>query len=213
VSPRTYLLATRNAHKAREISGLLGDLDVEVISLSEAGVPVLPGEDAVEVFESFEENALAKARFYRRHTGRALIADDSGLCVDALGGAPGVRSRRLGADHGVEGPDEDASNNECLLRLLDGVPDAERGAHYRCALALVEDRRTLVLTGRLEGRIAREPRGNEGFGYDPLFLVPDFGRTVGELPPEVKASISHRAAAVRSLCRWLEDDHFEKESP
>jgi XTP/dITP diphosphohydrolase len=212
VAHRTYLLATRNSHKAREISDLLGDLDLEVISLPEAGVPVLPGEDAVEVFDSFEENALAKARFYRRHIGQPLIADDSGLCVDALDGAPGVRSRRLAADHGMAGLDEDSANNECLLRLLEGLPEPERRAHYRCALVLLEADRTLVLTGRLDGRIALRPRGHEGFGYDPLFFVPEYGRTVGELPPETKASISHRAAAVLSLRRWLQAGPFEKES-
>jgi XTP/dITP diphosphohydrolase len=207
-----YLLATRNTHKVREISKLLAGLDVEVQSLSEAGIPYIPGEDEVEIYGTFEENALAKARFYRRHTHMAVIADDSGLCVDSLRGAPGVRSRRFAADHSMQGSDEDRANNECLLRELSGVPDRERGAHYRCALAVLGARRSLLLAGRLDGFIAREPSGGEGFGYDPVFFVPEYGKTVGDLAPEVKADISHRAAAIRSLRRWIQTTHSREES-
>lgn len=133
-----------------------------------------------------------------------VIADDSGLCVDALGGGPGVRSRRFASDHGVEGTDQDAANNRCLVQELEDVPAADRGAHYRCALAFAGPERTLVVSGRVDGRIIREEKGSGGFGYDPLFLLPSYGETFGQLPPEVKASISHRAEAVRSLRRWLE---------
>lgn len=202
--PRKLLLATRNSHKVREIVELLEGLPLEVSSLLDLGIASLPGEDDVEVYSTFEQNALAKARFYRLHTGLDVVADDSGLCVDALEGRPGVRSRRFAADHGMEEGDQDAANNECLLRLLEQVEDADRGAHYRCALACVTSERTLVVGGRVDGRITRSERGRGGFGYDPLFLLPEYGQTFGELPPEVKSEISHRAEAIRSFRRWLE---------
>ena len=202
--PEKLLLATRNAHKVREIVELLEGLPIEVSSLRDLGIDRLPGEDDVEVFSTFEENALAKARFYRMHTELAVVADDSGLCVDALEGGPGVRSRRFAADHGINAEDQDAANNQCLLHLLESVEDAERGAHYRCALACVTADRTLVLGGRVDGKITRSEKGSGGFGYDPLFLLPEYGQTFGELPPEVKAKISHRAEAIRAFRRWLE---------
>ncbi len=201
---RRLLLATRNQHKIREISDLLSGLDIELASLADLGVANLPGEDDVEVYGTFEQNALAKARFYRAHTGWDVIADDSGLCVDALSGGPGVRSRRFAADHGRTGPDQDEANNDCLLHLLEDVGDADRGAHYRCAAALVSAERTLVVNGRVDGRITSARRGSGGFGYDPLFLLPAHDRTFGELPVEAKAGCSHRAEAIRSLRRWLE---------
>lgn len=207
---RTCLLATRNQHKVREISALLVGLPLELSSLADLGIDRIPGEDDVEVYHTFEENALAKARFYRQHTGLDVMADDSGLCVDALGGGPGVRSRRFASDNGVDGPDQDAANNRCLVLKLQGVPEAERGAHYRCAVAYVTADRTLVVNGRVDGRIVAEERGAGGFGYDPLFLVPSYDQTFGELPAEVKAEISHRAEAIRSLRRWLQP-HTEEE--
>ena len=210
---RQFLLATRNTHKVREITDLLAGCPVEVSSLRDLGVESLPGEEDVEVFSTFEQNALAKARFYRHQTGLDVIADDSGLCVDALGGGPGVRSRRFASDHGMGRSDQDAANNDCLLHLLDRVEDGERGAHYRCAVACLAADRTLVVSGRVEGRITRESRGEEGFGYDPFFLVPAYDKTFGELPPEVKASISHRADAIRSLRRWLEPVTIQEETP
>ena len=203
MTPRQFLLATRNSHKAREIGGLLAGLGIELSSLSDLGIAELPGEEDVEAFESFELNALAKARFYRRHTGMDVIADDSGLCVDALRGAPGVRSRRFAGDHGMDRPDQDEANNDCLLHLLDGVREEERGAHYRCAVACVEADRTLLVAGRVHGRITRHRRGTGGFGYDPLFLPASYEGTFGELSPDVKARISHRAEAICSLRRWL----------
>jgi XTP/dITP diphosphohydrolase len=204
VTPRQLLLATRNHHKLREISALLRGLPIELHSLADLGIGALPGEDEVELFSTFEQNALAKARFYRRHTGMEVMADDSGLCVDALHGGPGVRSRRFASDHGMEGIHQDAANNECLILKLRDVGDGERGAHYRCALACAGTDCTLVVSGRVNGRITREERGSGGFGYDPLFLLPSYGKTFGELPADVKASISHRAEAIRSFRRWLE---------
>jgi XTP/dITP diphosphohydrolase len=196
----------------REIVELLAGLPLEVSSLLDLGIASLPGEEDVEVHATFEQNALAKARFYRLHTGLDVVADDSGLCVDVLGGGPGVRSRRFAADHGMEAGDQDAANNECLVRLLEQVEDADRGAHYRCALACVTSERTLVVGGRVYGRITRSERGRGGFGYDPLFLLPEYGQTFGELPPEVKAEISHRAEAIRSFRRWLEPLGFKEMS-
>lgn len=209
----TFLVATRNEHKLREISDLLDGAPVRLVSLTDIGVEVLPGEEDVEAFETFEENALAKARFYRSHTDMAVVADDSGICVDALGGEPGVRSRRFAPPGEWGDGGQDAANNLYLLDRLRSVPDDRRGAHYRCALVLVSESRTLVLGGRVHGSIAREPSGDGGFGYDPLFLVPSYGRTFGDLDPEVKASISHRAEATRSFRRWLVSNPFtERES-
>lgn len=200
---KRLLLATRNRHKVREIGDLLSGTGVEVVSLDDLGLDRLPNEGDVEVFNSFEENALAKARFYREHTELDVVADDSGLCVDALAGAPGVRSRRFAPSGGTTPDDQDEANNRHLLQQLAGVSAERRTAHYRCALALVGEERSLLLNGRVHGVVAFEPSGREGFGYDPLFIVPEHGRTFGELPPEIKAGMSHRAVAVRSLRRWL----------
>ncbi|MCL7971692.1 MAG: non-canonical purine NTP pyrophosphatase [marine benthic group bacterium] len=204
MTPRRLLLATRNQHKVQEISDLLSGLDIDLSSLADLGVADLPGEDDVEIYGTFEQNALAKARFYRIHTGWDVIADDSGLCVDALSGGPGVRSRRFAADHGRTGPDQDEANNDCLLDLLADAGEGDRGAHYRCAVALVSSERTLIVNGRVDGQITSARQGRGGFGYDPLFLLPARGRTFGELPAEVKAACSHRAEAIRSLRRWLD---------
>jgi XTP/dITP diphosphohydrolase len=200
---RTLLVATRNAHKLQEIRDLLDDLGIEVLSLSDVDVSWDPAEESLEVFDSFEGNAVAKARYYRSRSDLPTIADDSGLCVDALGGAPGIHSRRFAPPEFRGVRDEDAANNGWLLERLDGVPDERRGAHYRCALALVDDHRSLLVNGRVHGRIAVEPRGVNGFGYDPLFVVAGSEFTFGELPPEVKADRSHRADAIRRLRSWL----------
>jgi XTP/dITP diphosphohydrolase len=201
---RTVLLATRNRHKLEEIRDLVSGPTIRLIGPEEAGLPPVAAEDGVEAHESFEENALAKARWFRDRCGLPALADDSGLCVDALGGEPGVRSRRFAPDSARRDRGEDAANNAWLLKRLRDVPDGRRGAHYRCALALVDASATLVVVGRVHGRIAREERGTGGFGYDPLFLLPERDRTYGELPPEVKAATSHRADAVRRLVPWLD---------
>lgn len=199
----TLLVATRNAHKLQEIRDLLGDLDIEVVSLTDAGISMRPAEESLEVFDSFEGNALAKAKYYRSRSDLPTIADDSGLCVDALDGAPGIHSRRFAPAEFRADRDEDAANNEWLLDRLSRIPDERRGAHYRCALALVDDRRSLLVNGSVHGRISVEPRGNNGFGYDPLFVLAGGDRTFGELPREVKAERSHRADAIRRLRPWL----------
>lgn len=199
----TLLLATRNTHKLQEIRDLLLDTEVELVSLDDVGVTLHRAEEEIEVFDSFEGNALAKARYYRSLTGLPTVADDSGLCVDALDGAPGIHSRRFAPEAFREGRTEDAANNAWLLLQLTDTPAAHRGAHYRCALALQDGRRTLVVNGRVHGRIARGERGENGFGYDPLFVPTAEERSFGELSPEIKAARSHRADAVRRLRPWL----------
>lgn len=201
--PEALLLATRNRHKLQEIRDLLADTGVQLVSLDDVGVQAHEAEERIEVFDSFEENALAKARYYRDLTDLPTIADDSGLCVDALGGAPGIHSRRFAPDAFRENRTEDAANNAWLLHQLAGVPDSHRGAHYRCALALQNGRRTLVVNGSVHGAIARRERGENGFGYDPLFVPTSEVRSFGELPPGIKAIRSHRADAIRRLRPWL----------
>lgn len=183
------VLATRNRHKFRELKALLAVPGVRWHSLAE-----FPGVPAVEESgRTFDENAVVKARAVARATGRLTLADDSGLEVDALGGKPGVQSARFAGRHG-----DDDANNRKLLRLLDGV--RQRSARYRCSLALASPSRLLTLTrGSWSGRIAVKPRGRRGFGYDPLFVVPRFGKTVGELPSSVKQRFSHRARAARRM--------------
>lgn len=200
---RTLLVATRNTHKLHEIQDLLGDLAVDLVSLDDAGVPLHADEEGIEVFESFEDNALAKARHYRERSGLPTIADDSGLCVDALGGMPGVHSRRFAPAAFRGESEEDEANNRWLLEQLHGVAAEQRGAHYRCALALIDERRRLLVNGWVYGRIADAPRGRNGFGYDPLFIVAGGKETFGELPPAVKAERSHRADAIRRIRPWL----------
>ncbi|MFO7587954.1 MAG: non-canonical purine NTP pyrophosphatase [Gemmatimonadota bacterium] len=201
---RTLLVATRNDHKLGEIRELIAGTEIRIVGPDEAGIPPDSAEQEVEAHDSFEENALAKARLFRLRSGLPTIADDSGLCVDALGGDPGVRSRRFAPEELRRERTEDAANNAWLLERLRNVPDDRRGARYLCALALVDASATLVVVGRVEGRIARAERGRGGFGYDPLFLLPERDRTYGELPPEAKARTSHRADAVRRLRPWLE---------
>jgi XTP/dITP diphosphohydrolase len=199
------LAATRSADKLREIRQILAPYaGLEVIDLREAGVPESPDEDAVEAFDSFEENALAKARYFASRSPLPVLADDSGLCVDALGGAPGVRSKRFSGRTDLRGAELDRANNALLLERLAGTPDAERTARYVCAAALVLPGGTeRVSIGTCEGVILMGPRGDGGFGYDPLFLVPEACATFGELSPGDKDRLSHRGMAVRAAGQWL----------
>ena len=198
---RRVLLASRNEHKVGEIRDLLRDLPIELVSLIDVGLPEDPVEESIECYDSFEANALAKASWFRDRSGLPTLADDSGLCVDALGGGPGVHSRRFATVSGED--DQDAANNRHLLELLGPVPAKSRGAHYRCALALVDDTARVVVFGRVDGVIADAEKGNAGFGYDPLFVPTGYTKTFGQLPPDVKASHSHRAAAVAAIRPWL----------
>jgi len=184
-------IATRNAHKFRELRALLATPGVRWTSLRE--FPHVP--PVREDGRTFAVNAIKKARAVARMTGHLTVADDSGLEVEALGGAPGIRSARFAGAHG-----DDTMNNRKLTRLLDGVPSSKRRARYRCVLALASPTRLLALThGTWSGRIALSPRGRGGFGYDPVFLVPGIGKTVGELPLRVKQRLSHRAKAAASM--------------
>jgi XTP/dITP diphosphohydrolase len=198
-------VATRNAHKLEEIRDLLGDLPVDFLSLTEAGLERREEEDRIEVHDSFDANAAAKARYFReRSGGLPTAADDSGLCVDALDGGPGVHTRRFAPKEMAERWGRDEANNRHLLETLEGVPEEERTAHYHCSVAVETEEEAFTLRGKVYGRIAEEPRGEGGFGYDPLFVVPELGGTYAELPPEVKQATSHRARAFRKLRSWLE---------
>jgi len=204
------LVATRSTHKLAELRDLLRLARAELVSLDDVGIADEPAEEGA----SFAANAAAKARAYARSSGLPTLADDSGLEVDALGGGPGVRTRRFA------GPDAtDADNNARLLAVLSGLPPALRGARYRCVLALAlpgtaGPRGGLpvrLARGTFSGRIATGPRGANGFGYDPIFepaSEPAGGATVGEWPPERKAAVSHRARAARRMARILADLGF-----
>lgn len=192
------VLASGNQGKLREMTAILEPLGWQVRPQSDWNVP-----DAIEDGLSFVENALIKARHASRLTGQAALGDDSGLAVDYLGGAPGIYSARYaGAGAG------DGANNEKLLKALSGVPEAERGAHFYCAMVMVmhaEDPAPLVAIGRWDGRILEAPQGEGGFGYDPLFWVPGHACTSAQLPPEEKNSLSHRGRALRSLVKQIEE--------
>ncbi|HYF60581.1 MAG TPA: RdgB/HAM1 family non-canonical purine NTP pyrophosphatase [Burkholderiaceae bacterium] len=188
------VLASGNAGKLRELQALLAPAGVDLVAQATLGVA-----EAEEPFGTFLENALAKARHASRATGLPAIADDSGVCVPVLGGAPGVRSARWAAD--VEGGERsDAANNARLVREL--APHADRSAYYYCALVLVrspDDPQPVVADGTWFGEILAEPRGAGGFGYDPHFLLPALGRTVAELDATEKNGVSHRGRAMRAL--------------
>jgi XTP/dITP diphosphohydrolase len=186
------VLASGNAGKLAELHALLGGDGFTLRAQSEFGV-----DDVEETGLSFVENALLKARHAARATGLPALADDSGLCVDALGGAPGLYSARYA------GPGGDAGRNiERLLRELDGVADEARGASFHCCIVLLRhatDPRPLVVEGSWRGRILRAPRGDGGFGYDPVFLDPDSGLAAAELPAAAKNAVSHRGRALAAL--------------
>jgi XTP/dITP diphosphohydrolase len=187
------VLASGNAGKLAELRDLLAGSGVELIAQSELGIG-----DAEETGSTFVENAILKARHVARASGMAALADDSGLCVDALGGAPGLYSARYAGVHG-----DNAANNAKLLRELDGVPDAQRAAHFTCVLALLrraDDPDPIIATGRWPGRVLHAPRGEHGFGYDPVFLPGDCGGLgSAELEPALKNRISHRGQALAML--------------
>ncbi|MBX3375134.1 MAG: RdgB/HAM1 family non-canonical purine NTP pyrophosphatase [Phycisphaeraceae bacterium] len=195
------LFASSNPHKLNEVRAILEPLGFHVDGLDALpAIPPEPDEDE----ETFEGNARLKALFYARTTGRPCLADDSGLEVDALGGAPGVRSARYAGAGGTRA-ERDRANNERLLRDLAHVPPAQRSARFVCAMCLAApDGRILAESrGTFEGTIIDTPRGTHGFGYDPLLLVPDAGCTSAELPPEDKNRRSHRGAAARGVARAL----------
>lgn len=189
------VVATKNRGKLDELTAMLAPLGIEIVRLSDLGIAF----DVVEDAATFSGNAEKKARALHHATGLGALGDDSGLEVDALGGAPGVFSARYaGEGH------NDRANNEKLLRELASVPDEKRTAQFRCALALVDEHGALTQTeGSCEGQILHAPRGENGFGYDPLFLVPKLGCTLAELTLDEKNRISHRAQALHALAKVL----------
>jgi XTP/dITP diphosphohydrolase len=202
LTERRLLLATRNPGKVREIRRALEGLAIDVVGLDQAPSGPSPRESG----RTFEENARAKSLFYGRTWPGPTLAEDSGLEIEALGGAPGIRSARFSAPR-----PSDRKNNRKVLRLLEAVPAAARKARFVCVMVLTEGGRVVaVFRGQVSGRIARAPRGESGFGYDPLFYYPPLRKTFAELPPEVKNTVSHRGRAVRRLRRFLE---AEKKAP
>ncbi len=190
------VIATGNAHKLHEIKVLLEPLGIEVIPQSDFNVP-----EAAEPHCTFIENALAKARHAARLTGLPALADDSGICVEALGGAPGVISAIYAGE-----PRSDTRNNEKLLAAMQDITD--RRAHYHCALVLLrhaDDLQPIIAEGQWHGIILEAPRGVGGFGYDPLFLDTELQQTVAEISTEDKNRVSHRGKALRALVEKLRD--------
>jgi XTP/dITP diphosphohydrolase len=175
-----------------------------LLTLADLPLPASPDEDGLEAFSTFAENALAKARYFAGRTGMLTLADDSGLCVDALAGAPGVRSKRFSGRSDLEGDRLDEANNQLLLQRLTEVPPGERPARYVCAAAIVDPNGgEAIFEGTCAGEILQAPVGEGGFGYDPLFFVPEEGATFGEMTPERKNVVSHRACAMRLAASYL----------
>lgn len=187
---KKLVIASNNAGKLREIGAIFAPLDFEVLPQSAFNIP-----EADEPHCTFIENCLAKARHASAHSGLPALADDSGICVDALNGAPGVYSARFAGE-----PKSDQRNNEKLIELLQGQSD--RKAHYYCVMVLVrypEDPQPLIAEGTMHGEIIDTPRGDGGFGYDPYFLLPEYGQTGAEISMELKNKISHRGKALAAL--------------
>ena len=198
-----WIIATRSRGKLAELTPLLAAHGIDAIGLDDAGVAVDPGaENGIEVFDTFEANALAKARYFAERTRQPCVADDSGLCVDALDGRPGVRSRRFANDLGIATSfdDEDDANNQAML---DACWDSGRAppwlARFACAAAYADAQRSVVTLGYAEGAILPDRVGDGGFGYDPFFRSNDLGESFGVASREAKARVSHRARAFASL--------------
>jgi XTP/dITP diphosphohydrolase len=193
---KQLVIASNNPGKLREFQRMLAPLGIEVLTQAQLGI-----REAEEPHVTFLENALAKARHVSQLSGLPALADDSGICVDALNGAPGVISARFAGDN----PKSDGRNNEKLLREMQDI--ADRRAHYYCVLVLLhsaDDPQPLVAEGEWHGEIGRAPQGEGGFGYDPLFWLPQYGKTAAELSHEEKALISHRAKALKILLQRLQ---------
>ena len=184
------IIATRNKKKLVEIKELLADLDFNVLSISDfSDIPEIE-----EDMDTFEGNASKKAIQIAQITGKLTLADDSGLEIDFLNGRPGIHSARFAGENAT---DED--RNRKVLGLMEGISQDHRTARFKCAIAIVENELVEIVTGVCEGEIATEPRGNQGFGYDPIFIVPSYGKTFAELGAEIKNQISHRAIALKKV--------------
>jgi XTP/dITP diphosphohydrolase len=198
-----YLLATRSHGKLRELRELFRSRGIDVIDLADAGITESPDEESIESWETFEENALAKAQYFCMRSGMPTFADDSGLAVEVLGGRPGVRSKRWSGFTNLSGRALDAANNDALqgeIRRHGGFPAR---AEYVCAAAFADDSRTLVRVGRTAGSIIQTPDGTEGFGYDPYFHSDELGKTFGRASVAEKRAISHRGRAFSALLEAL----------
>ena len=192
MKPRRLVVATGNRGKLAEIRDVLAGTGIELVAQSELGIA-----DADETGATFVENALIKARHASRASGLPALGDDSGICVDALGGAPGLVSARYAGAHG-----DSAANIVKLLGTLEGIEDIGRGAHFHCTIVLLQsadDPAPLIAEGRWHGRILHAPRGTQGFGYDPIFFDPVLGQGAGELDATLKNRVSHRGQALARL--------------
>ena len=196
------LIATRSSGKLRELRALFHRSGIAVVDLVEAGLDEAAEEDGLENADTFEENALAKARYFARRAKRAVVADDSGLEVEALGGQPGVRSKRWSGRSDLVGRALDEANNARLLEALRGT--ANRRARYVCVAAFVDGATELTGRGESTGLIVDRPRGRGGFGYDPFFLSDELGKTFAEASVEEKEAVSHRGRAFRALVAAIE---------
>lgn len=201
------LIATRNPGKAREIRDLFAGLPIAIAFPEDVALKRLPEEEDLEQADSYLGNAVAKARYFAGRSGLATVADDSGIEVDALDGAPGVRSARFAMLAGAVAPGQhpDDANNALLLARLQGVPEAGRTARYRCVVAHLDSATAPpeVVEAACEGRILTAPAGAGGFGYDPLFCSTELGRGFGEVPAAMKHRVSHRGRAFRALIEVL----------
>ncbi len=196
---QTIIAASKNQHKIQEMEKIMGAMGLHVISRADAGIP--DEFDVVEDGETFEANSFKKAESIMKYSGKIAVADDSGLMVDALDGAPGVYSARFAGE-----PTDDEKNNDKLLTLLKDVPDERRTAKFVSVITLVyPDGEVLTARGECPGRILHERHGSNGFGYDPLFLPDGYEETFAELGAEVKNRISHRAHALQNLERLLKE--------
>ena len=195
---KELLICTHNAGKTREITALLEDLPIRLWTARE--IPDLP--EPVEDAETFLGNAQIKARSAWKHTGLPSLADDSGLIVPALGGLPGVHSAYYA---GVTGPDKDKANRKKLLSAIRDLSFEQRKASFVCTLVLRLGEQEAIFEGRCDGVLITEERGENGFGYDPVFLWPETGQTLAEIPITAKGAISHRARALQAFRRWLQD--------
>lgn len=197
MSRQKLVFATGNSDKTKEFGQILDPAQYEVVSMKDAGIDI----DIEETGTTFEENAMIKARTVAEHTDAVVVADDSGLVIDALGGEPGIYSSRyMGEDTTYD------IKNQRILERLEGVSKEDRTARFVCAMACVlPDGREYCITGVMEGYIGFEPSGENGFGYDPIFYVDEYGRSTADITPEQKNAISHRGKALREIKRILEE--------
>jgi len=190
------IVASKNDGKIKEIKKILDGLPFEIISMKEAGIDT----DIIEDGTSFEENAALKAQAVFNLTGNMVIADDSGLEIDFLNGAPGVFTSRFAGESTAQG-----EKNKKIIYLLEGIEPQYRKARFVCSIAFVSEKVKFTVTGSVEGQISEKPKGDNGFGYDPIFYVPEYGKTFAELPESVKNRISHRAKALHKLRKELDN--------